>query len=226
MTGAKAKKTLFVFMDESGDLQFGRKASQHFVLSAVCIREPSESAARMQKLKYELMAQGSRDLEFHATENSRGTRKRVLACISELTNLRVHTLWINKAFTIPSLQSEVALLKEFGTSMGRWVEQALRESSDEQVIMIFDSLLTAKQQKIFLKVVKPILGTLGVPYRVLFHPVKQDLNGQIADYFSWAAFRLLERNDGEAVRQLMATSNWDDFNLFEKERQTYWSRPN
>lgn len=212
-------------MDESGDMQFGKKASQHFIVSAVCVREPSKTAAHMQKLKYELMAQGSEDLEFHATENSRGTRKRVLSCISEMSVLRVHTLWVNKAFTTPHLQSEVALLGLFGTEMARWIEKTLRKTTDEQVIMIFDSVLTARQQKAFLKAVKPILSNLGVPYRVLFHPVKQDLNGQIADYFSWATFRSLERNDCEAAEQLNNAVSWDYSNLFNEKREICWVRP-
>jgi hypothetical protein len=35
----------------------------------------------------------------------------------------------------------------------------------------------------------------GVPYSVMFHSSKSDLNLQIADYLNWAVFRKWERND-------------------------------
>lgn len=80
--------TLFVFMDESGDLQFSKKGKQHFVFSAVYTDQPHELAAVMQELKYEQMKKGSEDLEFHATNNSIGTRKRVIESLCYLNSRR------------------------------------------------------------------------------------------------------------------------------------------
>ncbi|EFK55364.1 DUF3800 domain-containing protein [Corynebacterium genitalium ATCC 33030] len=225
MDSGTSTSTLFVFIDESGDMQFGPKASQHFVLSAVCLRDPVYTASVMQRLKYDLMAEGSEDLEFHATENTKGTRKRVVDTICGLDGLRVHTVWINKAFAAPNLQNEIELFRLFGAAMGRWVGKALVDDGDQQVIMIFDSVLTGKKRNAFLKKIKPILGELGVKYRVLFHPVKQDLNGQIADYFSWAAYRTLERQDSATEDRLKEAVHWDDFNLFQKGDRVYWRRP-
>ena len=53
--------------------------------------DPCLSAASLQDLKYELLAAGSEDLEFHATKNSHGTRKRIAERICELENIKVHT---------------------------------------------------------------------------------------------------------------------------------------
>lgn len=179
----------------------------------------------MQELKYELMAKGSEDLEFHATNNTAGTRRRVLSRIAEIDSLRVHTLWIDKAFAAPNLQSEEALFAVFGKAMGVWVEKALVQESDAQVIMVFDSVLTGKKRNAFLKKLKPQLANLRIPYRVLFHPVKQDLNGQIADYFSWAMFRYLENGDITAYETLRQSAEWDDFNLFNRGKTIYWRQP-
>lgn len=57
-------QTLFIFMDESGDMQFGAKATQHFALTAVCTTTPTRSASALQQLKYDLMSHGSQDLEW------------------------------------------------------------------------------------------------------------------------------------------------------------------
>lgn len=219
--------TLFVFMDESGDLQFGPRGSQHFVLTAVYTATPTASASAMQSLKYSLLAAGSDDVEFHATNNSRGTRKRVVETIGTIDCIGAHTLWIDKAYTHPKLQDEISLLGQFGKSMGRWIYQTQCRpdfSRIEEVVLVFDSVLTGKKQDAFLKLLKPQLRALPIPYRVLFHPVKQDLNGQIADYFSWAWYRKVERGDPEHALKLKSLTNWSEFNLFQSGRTRYWSR--
>ncbi|MDO5670226.1 MAG: DUF3800 domain-containing protein [Corynebacterium sp.] len=226
-SGTSHPSTSFVFLDESGDMQFGPRGSQHFVLTAVYTVTPAISAFTMQSLKYSLLAAGSEDVEFHATNNSRGTRKRVIDTIGSIDCIGAHTLWIDKTYTHPKLQDEISLLGQFGKSMGRWIYQTQCRpefSQIEQVVLVFDSVLTGKKQAAFLKLLKPQLGALPIPYRVLFHPVKQDLNGQIADYFSWAWYRKVERGDPEHARELMSLADWSEFNLFQSGHTPYWSR--
>lgn len=201
---------------------YAPKSSDHFILSAVYTETPCDSAAAIQELKYDLLAAGSTDLEFHATENTRGTRKRVAETISNLTNIRVHTQWIDKQYTAPSLQNPVDLFSLFGRAMGKWIGSVIARDHD-QVVMVFDSVLTGKQQDAFKAAVKPLLKQLPVPFRLVFHPVKSDLNGQIADYFSWAWFRHLEHGD-QGPRQSLAGIPWTDFHLFRNGRTKYWEK--
>lgn len=216
------RRTLYVFLDESGDMVYSAKGSDHFVLSAVYTEEPCHSAAQLQDLKYELLAKGSLDLEFHATENTTGTRSRVSEKIRSLPNIHVHTLWIDKRYTAPSLQDEVKLFSLFGKAMGKWIGTVVAKNHD-QVVMVFDSVLTGKRQDAFKAAVKPHLKQLSVPFRLVFHPVKSDLNGQIADYFSWAWFRHIERNDPEP-RKALAGVPWTDFHLFRNGHTQYWKK--
>ena len=62
-----------------------------------------------------------------------------------------------------------------------------------------------------------------MPFRLLFHPVKSDLNGQIADYFSWAWCRRLESNDTGPCESL-AGIPWTNFNLFRYGHTLYWEK--
>ncbi|WP_027505959.1 DUF3800 domain-containing protein [Rhodococcus sp. UNC23MFCrub1.1] len=216
------KRTLYVFMDESGDMTFAAKGTQYFLVTAVYTSDPCESAQKMQALKYELLAAGSEDLEFHATQNSYGTRQRVLECIADMTNIRAHTLFIDKGYTHPSKQDAVKLFTIFGTAMGKWLASVVAHDYD-QVIMIFDSVLTGKQQGAFKAAVKPKLKEMKVSFRLLFHPVKSDLNGQIADYYSWIAFRALESKDLAPATKLNDTT-WTKFNLFRMGHTVYWKK--
>lgn len=217
-----SKETLYVFLDESGDMDFNPKASTHFIVSGVMTVDPYTSAAHMQKLKYELMAAGSDDLEFHATVNTYGTRKRVAEQISQLRNFTVHTMYIDKRYAHPSKQSKVEIFSLFGKAMGRWIAAAVADDHD-QVVMMFDSVLTKKEQGAFKAAVKPILKQLPVPFRLQFHPVKSDLNGQIADYFSWSWYRNIESGDQGPMARL-AGPTWTQFNLWQSGHTIYWQK--
>ncbi|AZS12330.1 hypothetical protein SEA_KENNA_54 [Gordonia phage Kenna] len=216
------KPALYVFMDESGDMTFDKKGTQHFVLSAVLTDDPCPSAAVIQALKYEQMSKGSDHFEFHATENSTGTRKRVADAISTIDTIRVHSLWIDKAYAHPSKQSKVALFSLFGQAMGRYIGLCY-QGRYSKIVMVFDSVLTKKEQGAFKSAVVPQLKQLDAEFRLLFHPVKSELNGQIADYFSWSLFRELESNDPEPRARLKPVP-WTNFNLFQRGHTRYWER--
>lgn len=68
---------LYVFIDESGNLDFGPKGTNHFVLSAIIVTDPISSSRSMQGLKYCLMKNGKGGNEydyFHASEDLQNTR--------------------------------------------------------------------------------------------------------------------------------------------------------
>lgn len=215
------KKTLYVFLDESGNFDFSNSGTNHFVMSAVYTTDPCATAAPLQALKYELMSKGSDQLEFHATTNSRGTRRRVAETISTLENLiSVKTFYVDKHYTSPQKQSPESLLAVFGLAFARWLSKVKGPDVD-QIILIFDSVLTVKQQKAFLGAIKPPLKKLNVDYRIAFHPVKSDLNGQIADYFAWSTFRSLESKD-DLPLEVLAPVQHSIFNLFQNGHTKYY----
>lgn len=221
MTGDSNSKTLYVFVDESGNFDFTNKGTDHFVIAAVYTMDPCVSAAALQALKYELLAARSNQLEFHATENSRGTRARVAEVIrSQSPHIAVHTIYADKHYAHPKLHSSVAILSLFGTALARWLSLAVKGNYD-QIVLVFDSVLTGKQRDAFLKGVKPALKALHIPFHICFHPVKSDLNGQIADYFAWSMFRSLEANDPAPLRALAGVRH-SRFNIFERGHTRYW----
>lgn len=215
------KRTLYVFLDESGNFDFSAKGTDHFVMAAVYTEFPCDTAAPLQALKYELMADRSPQLEFHATENSRGTRKRVADVIRTLSPyMKVKSFYVDKHFAHPSMQTPVAMLDLFGMAFARWIVAGVAEPYD-QVILMFDSVLTGKQRDAFQKAIKPKLKSLRKPFHVVFHPVKSDLNGQIADYFAWSLFRREEHQDHEPLKALSPIQP-DSFNLFQKGYKKYY----
>lgn len=218
-----SRRTLFVFLDESGNLDFSPKGTDHFVMAAVYTMNPAETAAKMQELKYELLSAGSDDLDFHATNNSRGTRRRVRTTIQSMVDqIGVKTMYIDKHYAAPSVQKSVRVMEIFGKAFARWLAYSPNLISGvDQVVMVFDSVLVGKEREAFLKAVKPSLKTLGILFRVAFHPVKSDLNGQIADYFAWSLFRSLESGDTEPLAELSAF-DFKPFDLFVNGHTRYY----
>lgn len=85
VTSEETTKTLFVFVDESGNLDFSPSGTNQYVLAAVATTDPLFSASELQKLKYEHLKSGDMDVEFfHASEDRQFVRDGVIATINGL----------------------------------------------------------------------------------------------------------------------------------------------
>ncbi len=188
---------LYVFVDESGNLDFSQKGTQHYVLAAVTARSPFESSNQLQRLKYELVALGTSGesyQHFHASEDKQEIRDKVVGVINALNNIKVNYIIAEKCKTHPTYQNSkfYALL---GSALVKYILIVHKDSPYDKVIIIFDKALTNNERNNFLKVAKPKLKEIGKPYAIYFHQTMSDFNGQIADYFAWAKYVSLERNE-------------------------------
>ncbi len=188
-------KPVFVFIDESGNLDFSDRGTRYFVLSAVVTDDPIHCGRELSTLTYEFLARGLIDqIPFHATENSRGTRKRVIETMCREHSCWAYSVTVEKAIVPHLLQTPGEFFAALGGTLGQILVSALN-TSHQPVVLLFDSTLTARQRSGFLKAVKPVLNSVGVQYRIAFRSVKDDPNGQIADYHAWSVFRAKEHAD-------------------------------
>ena len=73
---------LYVFIDESGNLDFSGRGTDHYVMLAYMTSDPIGCGRNISSLTYEFLARGLDDqVPFHATTNSVGTRKRVVGSL-------------------------------------------------------------------------------------------------------------------------------------------------
>lgn len=189
---------LYVFIDESGNLDFKGKGTTHFVLSAYLTSDPLACSQGISALKYEFLRRGlESQLPFHATYNSQGTRKRV---VDAMCDGRGHRCWVHSLVYDKQLVGDVQPApEEFYAVIGGALATYLLEEaagSYAPVVLVFDATLSRKQRGSFLKKVKPVLNRLGVEYHIIFAPVKEEPCGQLADYHAWALFRAVESGDG------------------------------
>lgn len=206
-------KTVYVFLDESGNLDFKRSGTLHYVLAAVVTERPLELSQKLQKLKYKMLETGTDVEYFHASEDMQVVRNQVISEICTMKDdLAVHFIHAQKTKTYPMLQNSASFYGKLGLTLIRFIVGWKTDGFDE-VVIVFDKALTNKDQKAFLGQLKPELKKLGKPYRIYFHRTLSDFNGQLADYLAWSKFVSLERNELRPLNALTELS-MTHFDLF------------
>jgi hypothetical protein len=193
---------LLVFLDESGNLDFGTKGTKHFVLTAIESYLPVQSAERLQELKYQLLGDNLNVEYFHASEDLQVIRDRVFAAISRLkADLEIHYVYAVKQELDTGDKNSAALYSKLGAGIVN--ELNLKKIEDcARIILVFDKTLNNRDEKAFLGRIKPLLKKFDKPYQIYFHKTAADFNAQIADYCSWAKYVSLERNENRPLGML------------------------
>lgn len=84
---------LFVFADESGNLDFTQNGTNNFVMASVMTTNPVSSAKPLQRLKYALISQDLDVSSFRASKDLRRIRSQVIESFAELNLEKVHILF-------------------------------------------------------------------------------------------------------------------------------------
>lgn len=219
-----APKPLYVYVDESGNMDFtNNKGTAHFVMSAVLTYRPVETAAKVLKLKYELMQHAMNRPYFHATEDSAGVRKRMFDTLDTLPEFRIHSIWADKHYASPKIQDEGKFYGIFAKALAKYISK-VTEKEASSVVMVYDAAITKKNQKAFHTSMKPEIKKSGTKMRIHFDSIKHDPLGQVADYVAWSHFRSLERNDSRYWDRIKGinSATVKTFNIFKKGHTKYY----
>jgi hypothetical protein len=220
--GNPVPDTLFVFIDESGNFDFSEKGTRHFVMAGVAALAPLDSAAEMQALRYQLLAEGVDASSFHAAEDRQFIRDRVFQTFELIENVKVHAIFGDKHRAAPRLQSDSQLHALFGRALIRYFLRVFDASDYQRVVVVFDQALTKKKQGDFHGVIKPELKAMRKPFHIYFQKMVTDMNGQIADYVAWSKYVQLERRELRPWESLNASLRPSDFNIFRDGTMLYY----
>lgn len=192
------QRTLFIFFDESGNLDFTPKGTDHFLLTALCTFNPSKIRDVFSKLAYELACEGSGQECFHATTDAQAVRDKVFVLIRALEEpLVLHVSIAKKRKVPPALRSTGP---DFYNYM---VSRALRHIAGsphfvgvDKVVVVFSSIFTKKEDSAMVGAAKSeIKKAVTIPFWVYSHAAKAEINCQIADYCCWATYIKHERGE-------------------------------
>lgn len=191
---ANAGKCLYLYLDESGNLDFGISGSKYFLMTCAVTTRPFTAAGKLRDIKFDLIETGKDIEKLHACEDSDATRTLVYNSLSESAgSYRVYTAYIDKALlnerektpdSVYSMVFEKLIDEIYRSEHLAWVERA---------IVTTDKLpkdATRKQvTKPLKRYMKEKFQTRHIPYSLFHRDSSSDMNLQAADYFCWAAHR-------------------------------------
>lgn len=229
-------RTLFIFIDESGNFDFSPKGTKYFVLSAIGTLNPL-GKEKLEEIKYDLMKNGT-DLEyFHATEDKQSVRDLVYSFIENMKDIEIDSVIVQKNKTNPSLYiSEKKKKPKKGEKLYTIALQALLQyifcrydnsAKVDQLVIVLSSIFDVNKRELIKKIIKIYLKQIFFnPFYLYFHESRSDKNTQIADYCCWAIYR--KWTDGE-IRPYNAVNKGNkiksEFDIFKTGQTIYYNYP-
>jgi hypothetical protein len=239
-------KTLYIFIDESGDLTFSKKGSPHFILTAFSTLKPLAGRGAILQARYDLLKSGEDVEYFHATEDAQIIRDRFYEAIKTLSGYEIDAVIAEKRKANLSLHTEI-IASSSPTGIGlrfnkikveekfykqicetllqyiicRYIK--LRSSLEiNKIIVVMDQVLPNRKREFVTKAIKTyIKDNFGlVPY-MYFHSTKADINSQISDYCCWAFKKKWSDNEIRPYNEIKNNIK-SEFDIFERGTTFYY----
>jgi len=230
-------KTLCLFIDEAGNFDFSPKGTRYFVLTCMSTFQPVEERDKILSLRYELLADGTDQEFFHATEDKQIVRDKVFEIITTLKDdIEVHTVTAQKNKANPVLYREEyekkgkKIVRVVGAEFYHRVCKTLLQyvfrrsnfKGTDKIVVVLGSIFTRDKQSYILKALKKYLKeNFAMPFEIYFHRSQADLNCQLADYFGWAIYVKQERNE-ERPYNLIQSKIKSSFEIFSRGQTVYY----
>ena len=222
---ALAAQSLYIFLDEGGNLDFSTNGTKYFTVSAITKTRPFSLDQALLSLKYDLMEEGLPLDRFHASEDKQAVRNRVFAAISKhLSEFRIDSLIVEKRKTQLQLQEQA---KFYSAMLGYLLRHVFKEAHGEQyqqIIVQTDTLPVKKKREAFEKAIKTTLASMlpdTATYRVLHHESRSSIGLQAADYCNWAIYKKWTDGD-ERSYALIKAGIKSEFDIFKTGTDYYY----
>ncbi len=210
-------RTVYMFLDESGNLDFSERGTKYFVLTSVCIKRPFGINSLLESYKYDLLEWGLEQEYFHCSEDNRHVRAGVIKRIAGyVDDLRVDSVIVEKRKTAPALTMDRRFYPEMLGRLVKYVIRATPISTDDEVIIITDTIPIQRKRQAIQRAIKVVLARMmpeRPKYRLLHHDSRSHYGIQIADYCAWAIFRKHEQGDTHTYQQIREAVR-SEFDIF------------
>lgn len=190
--------TLFIFLDESGNLDFSQTGSKYWSLTAFCTFHPRSGKGSFLDLLYSLADDGMGQECFHASEDAQVVRDQVFSLINGLADEHeVHCVIAEKRKANPSIyrrtrfkngkvrteKDESPFYRVVCKALLKYVFRCPRFSKAKRIVIVLSSLFNKeKHERIRGALTSELKAQSQAKFHIYFHQNKADLNSQIADY--------------------------------------------
>ncbi len=188
--------TLYIHFDESGNLDFNR-GTRFYVFTLTWTYEPPELANQLLDLRFSLLKEGYDVESFHAADDPRPRRQKVLEILIQNSNWFFASLVIDKSTIYEHLKENKIFYPLFASSLLKFVLK-INMSNKITKIMIFKDRSPIKMLRKYIdKAIKRTITSQmrGVPYHIYHHSSVSNVWLQVTDYCSWSVFRKWEHGD-------------------------------
>lgn len=202
--------TTYIFVDESGDMDFSQKGSKYYLFNFLVKKRPFKLHEYISNYRYELLEKNldphldSRiNIEyFHANNDNKHIKNEMFNIIStfDKESVKVYSYLLEKEKVHPDKRKskELFYIDNLIYSIGMLLEKL---NLDTNFVIITDNLPVERNKKKQEKALK--LGVhnyikehnLNLRYDIFHHSSASSVNLQIIDYIGWAINRKYEHND-------------------------------
>jgi hypothetical protein len=182
--------TVYLFFDESGNLDFSNNGTPHYIFGCLTTRDPASLLRPLADYRYELLGEGVEIEAFHATSDRQVVRNRVFDIIAGTAGLDFDCVIIEKRKVNPSLYDEARFYPQFANYLLRYVFRRYTDPN-EWIVVITDRLPMKRKreavEKAFKTYIKQNLGSR--PFSIVHHSSAGHSCLQAADYCTWAIYK-------------------------------------
>lgn len=223
-------KTLYLFIDESGNFDFSPGGTKYFILTALSTTDPYSIGSSLLELRYKLLPNysGGRALEkngyFHAAEDAQAVRDAVFSTIMKNgKDMRLDAVIAQKNKANPRFHiQQLELYQKMGEALLKYTFNRAVWGNYEHVVLVFSSLFDKKKRGILKQTFKALIKNLAAkPYSLYFHDSKFDLCNQAVDYFGWAIYRKWESLDERSYTLIKGLVK-SEFSIFNRGKTEYY----
>lgn len=195
----RAKRCAYIFLDESGNLDFNWSGSRYFVMTSISLVRPFPWTAALDDLKYDCIEYGQDSEDFHCAEDNWGVRNDVFDIIAgDLGAIDIDYLVVDKPKTSPEYQDAGKFYSYMlGYHLAGVVDSSPCAEADI-VQVITDTIPVKRTRKLAERKIRKSFAAQAPPGRqfsILHHDSRSHYGLQVADYCSWALYRKLQRGD-------------------------------
>lgn len=209
--------TVYIFVDEAGDMDFSPKGSKHYMFNFLVKKRPFNLHEYIATYRYSLLERnldplnGKRlDIEsFHAHNDNKYIKNELFNIISTFdeNSVKLYSYILEKPKVAPEKRKEKD--KFYINNLNHAIQKLLDKIGiKSNIIIITDNLPVhknkAKQIGALKKGLKEYIkcNCLDIRYDIFHHCSASSANLQIVDYMGWAIFRKYEHKQDEFYNKI------------------------
>lgn len=197
--------TLYVYLDESGNLDFSPTGSRYYVFAAAWTLNPAPLANKLTNLRFGLQKNGYDLQAFHATDDKQEHRNAVVTAMISEDEWKYAAIVLEKAKVNPSIREPKKFYPKFAIMPLRFIFRGVVRPTTSKVMVYTDVIPISKHRDSVEKAIKTACRRDlpdDISFLVYHHDKKSNKWLQVVDYCSWAVFRKWEGNDDRTYSQL------------------------